>query len=79
MKSCLFSDTTCKSKPSSIQSLLIPARYVSEDVTKLELQALAEQTYARLLDWEANLPHQLVVDKSTLDTAVHLPQVLVLQ
>ncbi|KAI7152457.1 hypothetical protein KC349_g8977 [Hortaea werneckii] len=62
-----------------IMSTLGHNLYVSEDVTKLELQALAEQTYARLLDWEANLPYQLVVDKSTLDTAVHLPQVLVLQ
>ncbi|KAI6897323.1 hypothetical protein KC334_g10396, partial [Hortaea werneckii] len=62
-----------------IMSVLGHNLYVSEDVTKLELQALAEQTYARLLDWEASLPHQLVVDKSSLDTAVHLPQVLVLQ
>lgn len=54
-------------------------RYVSEDATKLELQGLAEQTYNLLLDWESNIPSELTINWSTLETDVYLPQILVLQ
>ena len=54
-------------------------RYVSADASKVELQALGQQTLDQLLEWHSTLPDELVVDIATVDSARVLPQVLVLQ
>lgn len=54
-------------------------RYASENTTNLELQRLAHDTFAQLRDWRENLPTELDLDMTTLETTKILPHILVLQ
>lgn len=54
-------------------------RYASENTTNLELQRLALDTFAQIRDWRENLPTELDLDVTTLETTKILPHILVLQ
>ncbi|THX81558.1 hypothetical protein D6D04_04002 [Aureobasidium pullulans] len=61
-----------------IMSSLGHQLYASENTTNLELQRLAHDTFAQLRDWRENLPTELDLDMTTLETTKTLPHILVL-
>lgn len=62
-----------------LRTMTNECRYVREDVTNAELQALSEQTYSQLLEWRCNLPPELSLDTSAPEITATLPHILVLQ
>ena len=60
-------------------NILTCGRYASKDASKHELQALAEETFDRLVHWKSALPDLLILDMTTLDSKQILPHVLLLQ
>ncbi|XEV01239.1 hypothetical protein FSHL1_006526 [Fusarium sambucinum] len=61
-----------------IMSELGSKMYCRTDVSKIELQSLAENTLHELNMWKSSLPPELVLDVNALETGVHLPHTLIL-